>query len=181
MHWKWHILWCSQGPTENDCSREAGPGDQLSTCKRCSLALLLRRCCSWWPNVYTSSENNNRGSNGRSHSTPIYPTLGFQDCPVNMHFLAGKGKKDFTSYSAKEKMEPANSEFASGRFLLSINHNFAVRLEHHTFQSSYQIMGLVPGQIKQWVCWNQHHTVLSWFQVFKKLKFFSQLKITIMC
>lgn len=48
--------------------------------------------CSWCRSVYAFSESSNR-VNGRLHATHSYLTPGFQDRPVNMYFVAGKGKK----------------------------------------------------------------------------------------
>lgn len=49
--------------------------------------------CSWWPNVYTSSESNNRGSKRNASCNPYLSNPWVPDCPVNRHFVAGKRKE----------------------------------------------------------------------------------------
>lgn len=105
------FLWSYWEPDETGCQKDR-PRRWASHFLDC-LGCFRERVCSWCRSVHAFSESRNR-INGRQHATHSYLTPGFQDRPVNMYFVAGKGKT-IIAEPAKERVEPVISEFASRR------------------------------------------------------------------
>lgn len=85
VHWKCHIIWSPQWTSENHCSR-------ASSTKRSAFHLqrgVLFSCSAPERTPVSSGQV----STLHQRATCTYPTTGFQNCPVNMHFVAGKGKE----------------------------------------------------------------------------------------